>query len=214
MKIWCLFALAWGAMAASSAEAAVAVTVKSDHITCRIIPGPKRGKAEAVLSPDGHTVAYTRFAKSDDMPDGKAGSLWIGNCRTGTTHLLLPAPFAGKGDAEGWVTLNRPVFSLDGRQVYVSAFYGGDSGLVQRVDLATGHHAYVMAAELAGIIRTGPYRGDLLATRHTAVETGGSSYPYYVFSPQGAVVKRIAGSETWTEQARDAWLRRQGWQVR
>ena len=219
MKVWFVLALACAAVSASTADAAVAVTVKGDHIACRMKPGHSRGKADAVRSPDGHTVAYIRFARSDALPpDQEAGTLWIGDCHGGHTHLLLPAQFQGKSDGEQWVTLSWPIFSLDGRQVYVSAGYGGSSLLVQRVDVVTGRHTFVVAAEMNGLIRNGPYRGDLFATQHTSLKDKSGAeyagYPYYVFSPDGAEIKRIDGSENWDEHARDAWLRRQGRQVR
>ena len=218
MKLWYGVAVVCGAVAASCAQAAVSVDLKGGHMACRATPGQARAKDDAVMSPDGHTVAYIRFVKSDDVPDGKAGVLWIGDCRTGATRRLLPAPFAGRGDTEGWATLGWPVFSLDGRQVYVGAYYGGDSGLVQRVDISSGRHAYVMAAELFGIIRNGPYRGDLLASQHTSLKNkdGGEygGYPYSVFTPQGKIVTRLPGSETWGKRKLKAWLGKQGWQVR
>ncbi len=219
MKFWLVLALACAAVSASTADAAVAVTVKGEHIACRMKPGYSRGKNDAVLSPDGHTVAYIRFAKSDALPpDQDAGTLWIGDCRSGLTHLLLPARFDGKSDGEQWVTLSWPVFSLDGRQVYVSAGYGGSSLLVQRVDVATGRHAFIVAAEMDGLIRNGPYRGDLFATQHTSLKDKSGAeyagYPYYVFSPDGAEIKRIDGSENWNKHTLGVWLQRQGWQVR
>ena len=219
MKIWSLLALLWCVMAASSVEASVVVTMNGDRIACRMTPGQKRSKDDAVLSPDGHTVAYMRYAKSDALPpDEEAGSLWIGDCHTGVTRLLLPARFEGKSNDEEWVTLDWPVFSPDGRQIYISAFYGGDGGLVQRVDVATGRHAFVVGGELDGIIRSGPYRGDLFATQHTSLKGKDGSeyagYPYYVFSLDGAVVKRIPDSEKWDQHMLNAWLRRQGWKVR
>ena len=218
MKLRLVLALICGVVAASSAHAAVTVTMKGERIACVPKPGHDRTKDDAVMSPDGHTVAYMRYAKSDALPpDEEAGTLWIGDCRTGATRLLLPARFWGKTNGEQWITLSWPVFSLDGRQIYVDAGYGGDSLLVQRVDIATGRHAYVAAVELDGIIRNGPYRGDLFGTQHTSLKdkTGAEyyGYPYYVFSPGGTAIMRVPNSENWNERMHDAWLRQKGWRI-
>ncbi len=178
---------------------------------------------EAVLSPDKHTVAFTRWQPSKDVPgphggdDGEAGALWIGDCRTGKAHESLPAEVRPDAKGNGWISLDGPVFALDGRTVYVTAIYGGDGGLVQRVDVASGHYGLAFPGEFMGIIASGPYAGDMLATQHTSVEDGHGGayaiYPIYVLRPDGKEVLRIHGSEKWSEADTKRWLRKRGWRV-
>jgi len=171
--------------------------------------------ADATLSPDGKQAAFIRDEPSDDTPDGKVGALWVRDCRTGRQRLLLPA-IAPEGTENGWVTLSVPVFSLDGTAVYVDGGYGGSSLMLHRVDVKSGRRTFIAAAELAGIIRTGPYRGDILATQHTALYKGEDSYggyPFYVFDPQGRVLRYIGGSQAWDDKRLQRWLKGQGWQV-
>ncbi len=73
-------------------------------------------------------------------------------------------------------------------------------------------------AELAGIIRSGRYRGDILATQHTALYHGGDEagyggYPLYVFDSQGRALRYIGGSQTWDGERLRRWLKGQGWEM-
>ena len=180
---------------------------------------------QAVLSPDGHTVAFIRLQPSTDVPGpsgsfdkpGEAGALWIGDCRSGKAHEIVPAQGSAKENGDIWVSLGSPVFDIDGRTIYVGAYYGGDGGLVQRVDVASGHYGLAFPGEFMGIIASGPYAGDMLATQHTSVEDGHGGayaiYPIYVLRPDGKEVLRIHGSEKWSEADTKRWLRKRGWRV-
>ena len=183
----------------------------------RLILARHGGYSQPKLSPDGHTAAFIRDEKSDDVPNGRAGSLWIGDCRTGAAHQALPARFTGPEDGNSWITLDGPVFSPRGRYIYVSGFYGGDGGLIQRLEIRTGRHRFAFPGEMVGIFRNGPYRGKLLATRHTQIDDGkGMSYggyPLYILRPNGDEVQRIAGSENWDPKNLPAWLKSKGWKV-
>ncbi len=205
------------------ATAAPSVTVIKDNIVCTDIRGHRQavtsrgGYDSPVLSPNGHTLAFLHMDKSNDIPNGLAGALWVGDCLGHNARRLLPSAHRGQDGDNGWVSLDKPSFSLDGRDIYVSAFYGGDSGLVHRVDVATGSQVYVFPAELIGVIHAGPYRGDLLATQHTdLVDKQGAhygGYPVYVFTPDGKAVLRVPHSEGWNEGQLKAWLKQMDWQV-
>jgi len=183
-------------------------------------------KTDAALSPDGKLAAFIRQEPTGDPdPDfAKAGALWLRDCRTGREHKLMPATHrATSDDYDGWSDLGAPVFSLDGRVLYVSGAPGADYLTIFRVDPITGRYAVVRHAELAGIIRTGPYRGDILATQHTLIydgknarpgeDTSYGGYPYYVFDPQGHVLRYIGGSQDWDDKRLRRWLKGQGWEV-
>ena len=176
---------------------------------------------QAVLSPDGHTAAFIRLVPSTDVPGpggdwgkpGLAGSLWIGDCRTGhAREVLSGVPPKSDGD------VGSPLFSLDGKTLYASAAYGGDTLIVERIDVATGRHAIAFYANLMGIVTSGPYRGDLLAAQHTSLDDGhGGSYggyPTYVFRPDGTQVLTVPGSESWNAAQTRHSLRKRGWRVR
>ena len=178
-------------------------------------------KADAAVSPDGRLAAFIRDEPTGD-PDpeyAKAGALWLRDCRTGRERKLMPA-VAPRSSENSWITLGGPVFSLDGRIVYVDGAYGGSSLLLYQVDLASGHYAFVAPVELYGIIRTGRYRGDILATQHTLLysgkgneDTGYGGYPIYVFDSQGRALRYVGGSQDWDDKRLRRWLKGQGWEL-
>lgn len=177
--------------------------------------------ADAALSPDGKLAAVIRQERTGD-PDpeyAKAGALWLRDCRTLKDHKLMPATHLSKNNGDSWIDLGAPVFDLDGRALYVSGVPGADYLTIFRVDLVTDHYAVAFYAELYGIITSGPYRGDILATQHTLLyngktdQDGYGDYPFYVFDPQGRVLRYIGGSQTWDDKRLRRWLKGQGWQV-
>lgn len=94
---------------------------------------------------------------------------------------------------------------------------GGDHLAIHRVDVRTGDYRFVAYAELDSVLRTGPYRGDLLVTQHTDLVDGAGNhyggYPYYIFRPDGSQIMRIPGSENWDDKARNKWLKQKGWRA-
>lgn len=176
---------------------------------------------QPVLSPDGHTVAFIHIVKPSpepDFPDEATTALMAGDCRTGRVRLVL-APTRGNGTMEDIVeSFGGPIFSLDGGYVYVSIAPGTDYLIIQQINMGTGRHKFVAAAELESVIRTGPYRGYLLATQHSDIpgETmGGSYYPTYVFRPDGHMMFML--QETLYPKDNDkgvqAWLHKNGWKA-
>ena len=205
--------------ASGTSQAGTHVAIVHGDVLCRTTNRTltRDGKnSQAVLSPDGHTVAFIHQVKPSpeaDFPEEATNDLWLGDCATGRIHRLA----APASDTDMFASMGNPVFSLDGRLIYVSLFPGGDYLVVHQVDVTTGRHSFVLDAQLEGVIRTGPYRGDLLATQHTDLTDrdgqhyGG--YPYYIFRPDGTTVMRIPGSENWRGQQLKRWLTTRHWQV-
>lgn len=204
---------------ASAVQAPPKVSVVHGNIVCgttgRMLTHDGKD-SEPVLSPDGHTLAFIHQVKPSpepDFPEEATNALWLGDCVTGRIHLLA-APTSQK---DMFASMDGPIFSIDGRLVYVTLVPGGDYLIVQQVDVLSGQHRFVADIELKGVIRNGPYRGDLLATQHTdLVDRGGQhygGYPYSIFRPDGTAVRRIPGSEHWQDQELKHWLKARRWQV-
>ncbi len=128
----------------------------------------------------------------------------------------MPAP--GKPNKEG--NIGGPVFSLNGRFIYVSVAYGGDSTPTYRVDSVTGRYNEVFpAGGTFGIFRMGRYSGDFLVSMHTQLysgqgdDDGYGGYPLFVLDPEGHVLRYIGGSKDWEDKRLRRWLKGQGWEV-
>ncbi len=206
--------------------AGASVTVHRGNVVCKNAVGVTKTitthhkDQEAVLSPDGHTVAFVRVVKATqhpEFPDDEITALWTGDCVSGTSRRVL-APSRGRDDfTDRLDDVGDPVFSLNGGYVYVSVAPGADYLILHQVNIHTGQHKRVAFIELDSVIRTGPYRGYLLATQHTDMTDAQGQhyggYPMYIFRPDGTVVERIAGSEKWGEKDIKAWLKSKGWKA-
>jgi hypothetical protein len=218
-RVMLIGALLWAA--ASAAQAATKVSIIRGNVICteagRTLALTHDGKeSDAKLSPDGHTVAFIHQIKPSpepDFPDDATSALWLGDCKTANIRQLA----APASDKDMFASMGAPIFSLDGRVIYVTLVPGGDYLVVHQVDVLTGQHRFLVDAELQGIIRNGPYRGDLLATQHTDLvgrdgqHYGG--YPFYIFTPDGKTVMRIPDSENWKGHGLKRWLKARRWQV-
>ena len=219
MRLLLIFILAMSAIGVGRVEAAT-VGVRSGNIVCRVAGHTRQitsdGKdRQPALSPDGRTVAFIHIVRATahpEFPDDEITALWLGDCRTGKSRLLA----AASRDKDEFNSVARPVFSVDGRLIYVSLAYGGDSLVIHQVNVMTGAQKLVVYANLYSVIRSGPYRGDLLAAQHTSLGPPGheyGGYPLYIFTPEGKAVYRIAGSENWDDKALSKWLKRKGWKA-
>ena len=211
--------LTLAALISAATANATTVAVKSGNIVCRSASHVRQittdGKdSEPVLSPDSHTVVFIHKVKSDENPSDESGTLWIGDCRSGSVNQVL-AQTAKAGRPEDRLdNIGGPHFAPDGQFLYFGADAWGDELAVHKLDMRTKKQAFVFAGELAGVIRTGPYRGDLLATQRTAMGPPGQeygAYAYYVFTPDGKEVLHIPDSEKWDDKALAKWLKKKGW---
>lgn len=168
------------------------------------------------VSPDGHTVAFirtTQKAARDLDPDHT--ELWLGDCATGKTRLLLGTR-PSKTPERDLTSFNDLSFSLNGNYVYVLSTAWVTSDAVHQVSIKTGKEKFLTGSNTLQVIRNGPYAGYLLLQKHEYYTTGeGGSYdPTYVWRPDGKwkmmVPNTNLGAET---DMTEEWLKQKGWQA-
>ena len=207
---------------ATTAAAAPSVAVVGGDVVFTDAAGARHpltaggGYKEPALAPDGHTVAFIHVdgpapSEAQDAPT----SLWIADGLKGGAHKLI-----GHHDAtdikEVFFSYGGPVFSLDGGFVYVTAQAWATSGAVHQVSLATGQERFIIDGGCDAVIRTGPWRGYLLVTRHMyyPAPRDGSYDPTYVVRPDAKQSFMVPGTDK--DDGVDhvtPWLRKNGWQA-
>ncbi len=180
------------------------------------------GKAEdPVLSPDGRTVAWVQvdneaIASDQQAPhEPGATSLWICDGPTGTARKLA-GDLTGKDREAVIQNPSKASFSLDGGFLYVESDLATTSGGVHQLNLTTGKHRFVVAGELKGVIRSGPYRGLLIVSEHRFLDAPlpGASYPFLVVRPDGKEIMTTPVRYDYRDPAAiDRWLKAKGWRV-
>ena len=208
--------------AASTAGAAPGVTLSGGNVVFIDAAGERHALTtagdfkEPALAPDGHTVAFIHVdgpapSAAEDAPT----ALWVADGLKGGAHKLIG--HHDSGDMKQlFMSYGGPVFSLDGGFVYVTAQAWATSGAVHQVSLATGQEHFVIDGGLDKLIRTGPWRGYLLVTRHMyyPAPKEGSYDPTYVVRPDARQSFMVPGTDK--DDGVDhvtPWLKRNGWQA-
>jgi hypothetical protein len=199
-----------------------AAAVREDHGTIVYrhggrtirLAGSGRDRMPA-LSPDGSLVVFVR----DGVP--AAGheatiptELWLHDLKGGAERRLLGE--TESDDPEKTQTgFNNPVFSNDGRTVYVLGHAWVTSDVVLAVDVGSGRARFVIGGNSVAVIRNGPYRGDLLVSQHKyhSGAQGGSYDPVDLVTPSGEPILTIPGSARDQDGAVRRWLKTHGWRA-
>jgi dipeptidyl aminopeptidase/acylaminoacyl peptidase len=163
------------------------------------------------LSPDGRTAAFTLEeveAEPGEM-DKARSSLWIADVATGKARKLLE-PRYDREPKKNLGALYNPVFSNDGRHVFVEAAAWATSPAIHRIELTTGRTRFVAGGALYGVLRNGPWRGNLVVGEHRYFDgpEGGSYEAFTVYRPDGRRVARLPEDTEVSE-----WLTGKGWRL-
>jgi hypothetical protein len=171
---------------------------------------------QPVLSPNGRTIAFIRIeGKSTTRGESDFMALWLADGPSGATRRLVGSS-ANNDPNLNLQSLNHPTFSLDGHFIYVLADAWATSAAVHQVDTDTGAERFVIDGNTDVVIRTGPYRGCLLVSRHKyhPAPAYGSYDPVDVVRPDGHVAFAVPGTENDDDLDHVAiWLRQHGWQA-
>ncbi len=170
---------------------------------------------QPVLSPDGRSIVWIHIDSAADGEAKSATSLWIGDGFTGASRKL-----AGEQGADDLhaaiVDPEGAAFSLDGGYIYVTSALAPTGPGVHQISIATGQQKFVINGTLRSVLRTGPYRGDLIVDRRVPKAGGeeGSDEAAFIVGTDGKKVIMIPGSDD--PRNRDVvarYLNEKGWKA-
>jgi len=185
----------------------------SDGRTTTLVEG--ENFQSPALSPDRRSFAYIHALKPENEDlDGEA-ELWIGDRLTGRQRRLIrPHPSPDPKARMQW--FDGPIFSADGKSIYVNALAWGDEGAVHQVNIVTGKEHFVIDGGLISVMRTGPYRGYLIVARHTPwpLPKVGYHYPLYLVKPDGTILFRVPNMDADDDRVHlETWLKAHAWKA-
>lgn len=164
---------------------------------------------DAVLSPDGRTIAFIRGTPGDSVeavagPE-EATSLWTMGVDGGGARMHLKGRTA---EVAGQVlaALQSPRFSPDGRRIYFLSSAWATSGAVHVLDLSTGSERFLVAGNSLEVVPAGEYAGFLVVSQHRYFLAGGSYDWYWLFSPDGEEVDPIGEDESALDEFRGKFV--------
>lgn len=178
-------------------------------------PLSTQGKfTQAVLADDDKSVAFIEIlAEGTPAYDDSRTQLLIGDGVTGKTRILFkPRP---TGDPRtNMAALWNPVFSLNGGFVYVESEAWVTSAAIHQINVKTGKEKFVIDGSIHALVRTGRYRGYLLAQRHIYPKNpeDGAYDEVQLIRPDGKMILVIPDSKDGDPvESVDAWLKSNGW---
>ena len=206
----------------SAATAAPGVSERGGNIVYIDAAGARHqltssgGFKQPALSPDGHTVAFIHVdGPATSADQDSPTSLWVADGLAGKPRRVVSHHDASDVK-DVFVSYGSPMFSLDGGFVYVTAQAWATSGAVHQVSLATGQEHFVIDGGVDRLIRTGPWRGYLLVTRHMyhPAPKYGSYDPTYVVRPDAKQSFMVPGTDKDDDVDHvTPWLKKNGWQA-
>jgi hypothetical protein len=168
---------------------------------------------DAVLSPDGRTIAFIRGTPGDsvDVVAGpeEATSLWTLGVNGAGERMHVTgrtAEVAGQMLA----ALKAPRFSPDGRRIYFLSRAWATSDAVHVLDLSTGSERFLVAGNSLDVVPSGEYAGFLMVSQHRYFLAGGSYDWYWLFSPDGEEVDPIGEDESALDAFRGRFVEAEG----
>jgi len=173
---------------------------------------------EASLSPDGQMIILIRRdqkVRDESVPDRDRDSLWLMNGLVAQPHQILHWHEDWRDLKKNLTGLTSPVWSPDGRFVYVLSSAWATSWAVHQVEIPSGRETFVIDGADLKVIQDGPYRGMLLVSRHTCHQAPGCDYPWSIVRPDGSTVLTIPGSAQGDGEAVvTRWLHAHHWAAR
>lgn len=171
------------------------------------------GFAQPALSPDGKSAAFIKIENPGQPGYGDTrSSLWLAEIVSANRKLLL-APSPSDEPIQNLAAMWHPLFSPDGRKIYVMAEAWVTAHAIHQIDVRTKKHRFVSEGELLAVIAYGKYRNWLIIRkrRYLPAPDYGTDHPVYVISANGKRQVMIAGSaEDDGQSSVSAWISKNG----
>lgn len=164
---------------------------------------------DAVLSPDGRTIAFIRDTPGDSVeivtgPE-EATSLWTMGVDGSGARMLLKGRSAETA-GQTLALLHGPRFSPDGGRIYFLSAAWATTAAVHVLELSTGHERFLVAANSLDVVPAGEYAGFLVISQHRYFLAGGSYDWFWLFTPEGEEVNPIGEDERALEEFRAMYV--------
>lgn len=168
---------------------------------------------DAVLSPDGRTIAFIRDTPGDSVqiligPE-EATSLWTIGVDGSDARMRLKGR-SHETAGQALALLHEPRFSPDGQRIYFLSAAWANSRAVHVLDLSTGNERFVVAGNSLEVVPAGEYAGFLVVSQHRYFLAGGSYDWYWLFTPEGEEVDPIGENENALVEFRAMYVDPQG----
>lgn len=146
---------------------------------------------EATLSPDERWVAYVRrTGKARD--DGSDDELWLVDSEGKAAPRRLLSPRPAEDPKANLTGFNNPVFSQDGRALYVLTRAWVTSNAVHRIDLASSDTRFLTDANSVAVVPKGRAAGHLVVEKHKYLKNGGSREVPWLVTPDGQDIRELS----------------------
>jgi hypothetical protein len=217
-RLW-MFALLCGLVAPGAVAAAATVEVKDGNIFF-VLDGSQRRQltrsgrdAEAILSPDGKTIIFTRVGnphsagmQGDCKSGAQADELRRVRVDGGGDELLVRGQ-EGKDPKDSICEFRRKQFSSDGRTLYVLSPAWATSGALHAYDTRDKKLSFVMPANDVIVLnscKSQEYRDNLVVQQHRYFVVAGSYDWYWLYDRTGKKEKGPVGEYDGEQAVREA----------
>jgi hypothetical protein len=163
--------------------------------------------SEPSLSADGRQMVFIRGIREIPgigVPRVTMSEIWMAEAGRRPEAKRLYAGPVMIPDGRSSAAFTTPKFSPDRRYIYFLSDFAATSAALCRPEVASGAARFLSAAVDYDVLQSGPHRGFIVASRRTLSERDGLglqhyTHPYYLLTPDGTQLERVAGEEAQIE---------------
>lgn len=169
-----------------------------DHSGVRLQLTRKGIDSDAVLSPDGNTIAFVRSTPiSGKVEEGEP--LVTTELRTisksGQQESVILQERVSNDPKTNLQLLHSPRFSPDGNSIYIMSMAWATSSAIHKVDLATRQPVFITDGNSLDIVPVGTDKGKLIVQKHKYFAAGGTYDFYWLLTPDGKELNPVGDTE-------------------